>query len=216
MGSIWDKSIVKKEDVELNISKINDLTKKFTLIEFIGLYLEFSLDEDIFFSNKIIKVIVKKYNSHEGKIEVKEKIVRLTIEEFYSYFNALMNSLSIFYESKLEERLKTLGEEDFDNLGIDESSLCPICEEKKVELSLPCSHFFCEDCIKKWVIKSETCPLCRFKLKHSNKEETETPAGIEGTNRWSIFINDENVKQEIKKDNIEIFLKLTNRFFSTQ
>ena len=170
MGSIWDKSIVKKEEVETNISKINDLTKKYTLIELTGVHLEFSIDENVFFSKKIIKVIIKAFNPREGKIEEKEKIVRLTIEEFYSYYNALMNSLSIFYESKLEEKLKTLGEDDFDNLGIDESSLCPICEEKKVELSLPCSHFFCEDCIKKWVIKSETCPLCRFKLKHSNKE----------------------------------------------
>ena len=214
MGSIWNNYIVKKEDVEKNIEKINDLTKKNTLMDFIGLYLEFSIDETFSSSKKIIKVIVKKFNSKENKIENEENIVRLTIEEFYSYYNALMNSLNIFYEQKLVERFSTLGEKDFQTLGADESSFCPICEENKVEVSLPCSHFFCEDCIKSWVIKSETCPLCRFKLKYNkNNERNQIPAGIEGSQRWSIINNDEEMKQQIKKENIDIFLKLTNNLF---
>ena len=217
MGNKWDNYIVKKEEVEKNIERINELAKKYALIEFICLYLEFSLDESVFFSNKIIKVIVKKFNLKEGIIEDEFNIVRLTIEEFYTYYNALMNSLNIFYEKKLEERLKTLVEDDFGNIDNDESSLCPICEEKKVQISLPCFHFFCEQCIKTWVIKSDTCPLCRFKLKN-NKENKEkgTSVDIEGIQRWSIFSNNEVIQQEIKKDNLDIFLKLTNNLFYTK
>ena len=210
MGNVWKNSIVKREEVEKSISKINEFTKTYTLMDLTGLYLTFSIDESVLFSNKIIKVIVYKFNSQKGIVVDQEKIVRLTIDEFYNYYNALMNSLSIFYETKLEMKLKDLGEKDFDN---DESSLCPICEERKVEISLPCSHFFCEQCIKQWVIKSESCPLCRCKLKHSQKEEKETPAGIEGTDRWSLLSNDNNINQEIRKDSIDIFLKLTDLFF---
>ena len=217
MGNKWDNYIVKKEEVEKNIEKINELTRKYALIEFICLYLEFSLDENVFFSNKIIRVKVKKFNPKKGKVEDEFKIVRLTIEQFYTYYNALMNSLNIFYEKRLEERLKTLVGDDFDNIDNDESSLCPICEEKKVQICLPCCHFFCEQCIKTWVIKSETCPLCRFKLKNNKKnEEKDAPVGIEGIQRWSILSNNEEIQKEIKKNNFDIFLKLSNNLFYTK
>ena len=206
MGNVWDKSIVKKDEVEKNISKINEITKNFSLIELTGFFLVFSVSEKKM-SNKIIKVTVKKFNPNKGIVEDKKEKIRLTIDEFYSYYNALMNSLSSFYQTRFEEKLTAMKKEDVDNLGIDESSLCPICDERKVEISLPCSHFFCEQCIKQWVIKSDSCPLCRCKLKHSQKEEKETPAGIEGTDRWSILSNDNNINQEIKKDSIDIFLK---------
>ncbi len=88
MGNKWDNYIVKKEEVEKNIEKINELTRKYALIEFICLYLEFSLDENVFFSNKIIRVKVKKFNPKKGKVEDEFKIVRLTIEQFYTYYNA--------------------------------------------------------------------------------------------------------------------------------
>lgn len=96
--------------------------------------------------------------------------------------------------------------------GGDDSSLCPICEENNVDISLPCSHFFCEKCIKTWVIKSETCPLCRIKLQYN--KDNETPAGITGSNSWSVITQDEQIKQELKKESIEILLKLTDDFFN--
>ena len=213
-NNIWDNSRIKKIEVENNIIKINDLMKKYTIMNFTGLNLFFSIDEDGSNAKKIIKVIVKKFNSQNGTIENDEKIKHLTLEQFYSYYNALMNSLSTFYEAKLEERLSTLGEKNFNNLVSGESGMCPICEEEQVNVSLPCSHFFCEECIKAWVIKSDTCPMCRFKLKHSKENEKKgRPAGIEGSNSWLILNNDDNIKQEIKKENIDTFIKLTNDYF---
>ena len=212
MGNVWENSIVKKEDVEKNIENINYLTKKGAIMEFTGLYLDFSMDKDLFSHKKIIKVIIKKYDQEKG-IDSKKRSVRLTIEQFYSFYNALMNSVDYFYNQKLIKRIKTLGSKSFDNYGSDESSLCPICDENKVEVSLPCSHFFCEKCIKSWVIKSETCPLCRFKLKFKKDNEKDVGAGIEGSQRWDIINNDEEFKNQIKEDNKDLLLKLTKDLF---
>ena len=211
MGSSWNSTIEKEEVLEA-IKKINEITKKYAVIEFICLYLEFSLDEDSV-SNKRIIVKVKPFNSKIQKIEEKEKIFKLTIDEFYNYYNSLMSSLSILFQQKLERTYSSLKEEERTSLGSEDSSFCPICEENKIEISLPCSHFFCEECIKAWVIKSETCPLCRLKLQY-DKNNIETPAGIEGCGRWSLISKDEEMNQEMKKDSIDVFLKLTNELFN--
>ena len=211
MGNSWE-CVIEKEEIIEKVKKINDLTKKSTLLEFIGLYLEFSLHEDKKFSKKKIKVKAQKYNYKEKKIEKYEKIVYLTIEEFCQYYNSLMCSINLLFEKKIERTFTTLNEKEIENYGSDESSLCPICEENKVDISLPCSHFFCEDCIKSWVIKSETCPLCRLKLQYN--KSNETPAGIKSSRKWSLLENDENTKQELKKDSLDVFLKLTKEYFN--
>ena len=212
MGSLWDNSLVEKEDTETKIKKINEFTKNYAIIEFIGLYLEFSMREEKAFSKKIVKVKVKKFDFQLQKIEAAHKSFHLTLEDFYNYYNALMNSLNMIIRKKMGERLSTLTEKEIETLGADESGLCPICEENKVDISLPCSHFFCEECIKAWVIKSETCPLCRLKLQYN--KQNETPAGIKSSKRWSIIENNEKEKQEMKKDSIDVLLKLTQEFFN--
>ena len=154
MGTLWDNSLVEKEDVESKITKINELTKNYAILEFIGIYLEFSIKEENVFSKRIIKVKAKKFNCNLQKVNDDHKTFYLTLEDFYNYYNALMNSLNIIVRKKIGERMSTLTEEEIETFGSDESSLCPICEENKVDISLPCSHFFCENCIKSWVIKS--------------------------------------------------------------
>ena len=216
MGTLWDNSLVEKEDVESKITKINELTKNCTILEFIGIYLEFSIKEENVFSKKIIKVKAKKFNVNLQKVNDDHKTFHLTLEDFYNYYNALMNSLNIIVRKKIGERMSTLTEEEIETFGSDESSLCPICEENKVDISLPCSHFFCENCIKSWVIKSETCPLCRLKLEYNKQNENSTPAGIKSSKRWSVISYDENDKQEMKKDSIDVLLKLTHEFFDVK
>ena len=216
MGNIIDNNIiVGKEDVFSKIEQINEITKKYTIIHFLGLYLQFSYNEDFFtnFTKKTIKVEIPKYDSKLQKIEENKKIVQLTIEEFYNYYNALMNSLNIFIENKLSKKLESLDEVKRESFGYDESSFCPICEENKVDISLPCSHFFCEKCIKTWASKSGTCPLCRIKIEYNKQKENTTPAGIDGSERWFIITKDEETNQEIKKKNVEILLKLTKDLF---
>ena len=212
MGNVWDKSIVKKEEVQKNIEEANELVQKDPIMDFIGLYLDFSINEELP-GKKIIKANIRKYSSQEG-IDNRKGETRLTIEQFYSFYNALMNSMDYFYEKKLLKGKKTLTDENFDKIGPEESNTCPICEEDKVEVRLPCSHFFCEDCIKSWVIKSETCPLCRLKLKYNEKNKKKGDAtGIEGSQRWDIINNDDEFKEQMKQENKDLFLKITKDLF---
>ena len=213
MGNKSNKTNLKKADVEEDVKKLNDITRKYIVMEFIGLHLTFFIDDDSLCSKKIIKVEIKKFNSITGKTEGNSRSVHLNIEQFYNYYNAIINSLSIFYEEKLEERLTILSSKTNKSYGEDESSYCPICEENKVDLCLPCSHFFCEECINDWVKKSETCPLCRIKLNKKTNTSHETPE-IVGSERWSVLTNDEKFIQEAKKDTIDILLKLTKELFS--
>ena len=39
---------------------------------------------------------------------------------------------------------------------------CPICLQKiKFKKTLPCSHKYCNECIKEWLRKNNNCPVCR-------------------------------------------------------
>lgn len=40
---------------------------------------------------------------------------------------------------------------------------CPICYEniKKSKTLEKCSHRFCEECLKKWILINDSCPICR-------------------------------------------------------
>lgn len=44
---------------------------------------------------------------------------------------------------------------------------CPICLQKiKFKKTLPCSHKYCNECIKEWLRKNDSCPVCRCKPNH--------------------------------------------------
>ena len=49
---------------------------------------------------------------------------------------------------------------------------CPICLENfKIGdkyIILPCIHSFHDDCIKNWMNKNNTCPICKFSLTNTN------------------------------------------------
>lgn len=50
--------------------------------------------------------------------------------------------------------------------------LCSICycninPEEEVN-RLPCNHLFHVDCIKEWLCKEKTCPLCKQELHRTN------------------------------------------------
>ncbi len=38
---------------------------------------------------------------------------------------------------------------------------CPLCLNNSVEIILNCSHKYCSYCIRKWVKKNKSCPICR-------------------------------------------------------
>eukprot|EP00026_Physarum_polycephalum_P016185 Phypoly_transcript_17042.p1 GENE.Phypoly_transcript_17042~~Phypoly_transcript_17042.p1 ORF type:complete len:222 (+),score=31.73 Phypoly_transcript_17042:96-761(+) len=47
---------------------------------------------------------------------------------------------------------------------------CTICMEREATLVLPCCHSFCEQCIKLWRSKSETCPVCRVTMEGQTED----------------------------------------------
>ena len=62
-----------------------------------------------------------------------------------------------------------------DKIPIDKE--CYIClqtfkKNKKIR-RLPCMHMFCETCLKPWLQKNSTCPICKFELKINNGDNEE-------------------------------------------
>ena len=41
---------------------------------------------------------------------------------------------------------------------------CIICQDLNSNIYTSCGHFYCDDCITKWVQKNNSCPYCRNKL----------------------------------------------------
>ena len=206
-NNFWDKSGIKREEVIKNIFQINEITKSLSFMKKMNLYLLFELDDDTPIkrnSRKIIKVFVYDYDSKKGIARKRSKSLIITIENFYKYFNMLMNSKSVFLAAQLNESFQ----KGNSNLGEDESGFCPICSENKVNLSLPCSHFFCEKCISAWVVKSESCPICRFQLKLNKK----SPSGVSGAHSWNII--DDVDQEQMEKENLESLILLTKSIFN--
>ena len=206
MGNFWENSEIKREEVQKNIFQINEITKSLSFMKKMNLYLIFQLDDESPLnrkSRKIIKVKAYDYDKKKGIAQKRNKSLHITIENFYKYFNTLMNSKTAFLAAQINESFQK-GES---NLGEDESGFCPICSENKVNLSLPCSHFFCEKCIKSWLLKSDTCPLCRIQLKLNKK----APSGVAGAQSWNIV--DELDQEQMEKENMESLISLTKKLF---
>ena len=51
---------------------------------------------------------------------------------------------------------------------------CAIClSDQKIGQTatrMPCGHLFCNECLKHWLIKSNTCPVCRYEVETDDPE----------------------------------------------
>ena len=209
MGNFWENSELKREDVEKNIADINQITKSLIYMSRYKIHLKFELDDVPIqkMNRKIIKV--KIYNYDEKKKEISNKLnsLHIAIEDFYKYYNLLMDLRRVFLNEQMEKNINNLTTSQIKELGENESSICPICCENNVDMSLPCSHFFCEKCIKAWIGKNESCPLCRYKLTVNRKD----PTGIKGGQSWNVI--DEIDPEQVDRENEESLQKLTNKLF---
>ncbi len=219
MGNKNNKNL-KEIEVQRNTQEINEITKNIIFIEKTGIYLKFEYNKGLFRNKiKVIKFDSKYNDNLEMEYVNSGHYIFIDIKNFLKYYTALMNATNVLCSDKVRKTLdrkslkrnskildKGVEEEEKD----EDSDICPICEENKVNISLPCSHFFCENCIKIWMVKSETCPLCRFKLQ---KNETN-PGGVKGSSLWCVV---ETVnKKEIDKENEQILLNLTENMFKSK
>ena len=209
MGNFWDNSELKREDVEKNVLDINQITKSLIYMDKYKIHLKFELDDAPIqkMSKKIIKVHIYHYDVINKTIATKSNTLHITIENFYKYYNLLMNMRRVFLNEQMEKNINNLSTSQIKKLGEDESSICPICCENNVDMSLPCAHFFCEKCIKAWIGKNESCPLCRLILKLNNK----CPSGVAGAQSWNIV--DDIDQEELEKENMETLKLLTQKLF---
>ncbi|KAL0489568.1 RING finger protein [Acrasis kona] len=101
--------------------------------------------------------------------------------------------------------LKTKGDEE-------EEEECAICMEQKSEVTLPCTHSFCHDCIQKWNLTSKTCPTCRVEANVNDpnyQDQTwvlqDTPTNEEVAEQLYIYIDEvtfiKNIENKIKEWN---------------
>ncbi|KAL2023049.1 hypothetical protein VTK56DRAFT_3959 [Thermocarpiscus australiensis] len=79
----------------------------------------------------------------------------------------------------------------------DHDILCAICQESKLTLPscrvhgkdsdpeiLPCGHVFGKACLRSWLSRHDTCPVCRFKLRYELCDHPIPPLGL---TTWNIF-----------------------------
>ena len=85
------------------------------------------------------------------------------------------NSVSENFMNELEEKNVT-------NEMIDKKNECSICldsfKENEKYIQLPCpekNHCFHKDCIKEWLSRNNTCPLCRTEFSQERSTRTRTP-----------------------------------------
>ena len=213
MGNFWENSEMKREEVEKNISQINEITKTYIFTKKLKVYLIFNLDDDSIMkrnTRKIIKVNVYDYDSKKALATERKKPISISIEDFYHYFNSVMNSRTMFLSEQMKQRRKSKSKKspgETEEEEDDESGICPICNENKVNLSLPCTHFFCEKCIKTWLVKSDSCPMCRHKLKLNKK----SPSGVSGAQSWNII--DDLDEEQTEKEHEKSLKNLTKKIF---
>ena len=198
MGSIWNNSKKSRDEVIEDIKTANNITLQKMFIEKTSVSISFSLeDSGIFKSKNVIKAKVKSFKSEQ------KKTLKLDLNEFYLFYNSLIDSINIFYDDKLKETIKNGKIKDET-----ESGFCPICAENTVDTMLKCYHCFCEKCIKTWLLeKTNSCPLCRLTINVDKKEE------LFESQQWEIVgkINKNEYNEETKERFYKILNKMINK-----
>ena len=208
MGNdFYKKSVIKREEVQENINQINKITSSNLFMDKYNIKLEFQLKDSGVF-NKIEKKVIKvSISEHKNGKDTNTKEITIKIGDFYNYFNLLMDLRGKFCREKVSKSFSEIQIDDIDKVGEDDNDICPICEEQKVNMSLPCHHFFCSKCINEWIIKSESCPTCRFKIQKSIRN----PTGIQGGQNWDIL--DQVDQETVDEENEKALNYLTKKIF---
>ena len=192
MGNIWEKSNKTREEVLKDIENTNKITKTDVFKNFTGTKLKFELKDSFFEKTNSKNIIEVNIASYKINTFIFNKTVYIDLDEFYNFYESLINSTHIFFEKKkfVEKRSNS------------QDSICPICNVLKVDTMLNCCHFFCNDCTKIWLKKKDHCPLCKYQVKiDKNKDDIN--------NDWDVI---DDCDCDEKECNNEFKDRLTNAY----
>ena len=116
---------------------------------------------------------VNRNNSFLGQIIEELIFLEYQNEEIEYILNYLMNynqpqnSSHSVSKSAVDGLNKTIiDQQKLNDFGIE--NVCPICKEEfsvsQDCITLPCKHYFHNDCIMPWFNEHNSCPICRFEL----------------------------------------------------
>lgn len=90
-------------------------------------------------------------------------------DEIISFNNISINNRNNHADTKIVENLITNELKDINKFPTKECRIC-LQEFKNGDyyIILPCIHFFHNNCIKTWMERNNTCPICKYLLKVNN------------------------------------------------
>lgn len=90
----------------------------------------------------------------------------LTLKQYIEIYKEITEQVSALPtdRSRVDICASVIFEQSRNDGSVEEEEECCICMESKPELILPCTHRFCEGCIKEWNVTSKTCPICRERV----------------------------------------------------
>ncbi|KAI3833188.1 hypothetical protein MKX03_027521 [Papaver bracteatum] len=108
----------------------------------------------------IISAAVRLLNSNVGSSEYGMSYEEL-MERIRGRIGIVQRGLS---KETISSHLKTRVHTTFADLTEEETEICTICQdeyENKVKIAtLDCQHEYHEDCITKWLVRKNVCPIC--------------------------------------------------------
>ncbi|CAD8059704.1 unnamed protein product [Paramecium primaurelia] len=102
----------------------------------------------------------KQFEFKPGMAITDQQVNQMTPEEIYEYFTQLDLENQVGLKSKifvLEDK----------RVQVNVTDNCAICleeiqpQKEPIDIRLDCNHQFHYDCIKKWLLKSKQCPVCK-------------------------------------------------------
>ena len=99
MGNFWGNTYLKKTEVEATISKINEKMRQSEINELIGAKIKFILND----SNSKNRIIKAEINMNTELTKGNQKIFYLTLEQFYQYYNSLIDCMDALDNKECEK-----------------------------------------------------------------------------------------------------------------
>ena len=100
MGNIWEKSNKTREEVLKDIENTNKITKTDVFKNFTGTKLKFELKDSFFEKTNSKNIIEVNIASYKINTFIFNKTVYIDLDEFYNFYESLINSTHIFFEKK--------------------------------------------------------------------------------------------------------------------